>query len=323
MVDFPKRVVIAFGGNAITGADDTGEIHEQFYHTRVAVRGIGPLLRSDAGLVITHGNGPQVGMALARMEIARGVTPARPLGVLVADTQGGIGYMLAQVIDNWLVLERKPRPVTALVTQVVVDEADPALRDPSKPIGMPCTEEDAARFRAHGWRVSGDAKSGYRRLVPSPRPVRIVEAPAIKALVDQGQIVIACGGGGVPVTETEHGLLDGVDAVIDKDRASALLAKEIEADYMIILTAVERVALGFGTPDARELDQLTVSEAEQYLAQGEFPAGSMGPKIEGAIDFLRNGGKEVLITSFAALPRAWEGSAGTRIVPDRASNGAG
>jgi carbamate kinase len=321
MEDFPKRVVVAFGGNAITGADDTGEIHEQFYHTRVAVRGIGPLLRSDAGLVITHGNGPQVGTALARMEIARGVMPARPLGVLVADTQGGIGYMLAQVIDNWLMLEGNPRPVTALVTQVVVDQDDPALHKPTKPVGMPLSEEEAARFRAHGWRVTGSAESGYRRLVSSPHPVRIVEAPAIKALVDQGQIVIACGGGGVPVTETEHGLLDGIDAVIDKDRASALLATEIEADYMVILTAVERVALGFGTPQAQELPLLTVREAQSYLKQGEFPPGSMGPKIEGAIDFLRHGGKEVLITSFTALHRAWKGETGTRIVPDEMLNG--
>lgn len=312
----PEKIVVAFGGNAITGADDTGDIHEQFYHSRVAVRGIAPLLRSGASLAITHGNGPQVGTALERMELSRNKIPPRPLGVLVADTQGGIGYMLAQVIGNWLARDGQDRPVTTIVTQVLVNAADPALRDASKPVGMPCDAHRAEQLRSHGWKVSGNLESGFRRLVPSPTPIAIVEAPAIRALMDQGQIVLACGGGGIPVVRTEHGDLDGVDAVVDKDLASALLATEIGASRMVVLTGVDQVVLGFGTKKPRPLAKLSLTEAERYLAEGEFPPGSMGPKILGAINFLRGGGKEVLITSFQALPAVWKGVEGTRIVPD-------
>ncbi|MAE71455.1 MAG: carbamate kinase [Gemmatimonadetes bacterium] len=316
MPDSRETIVVAFGGNAITGPDDTGEIHEQFYHARVAIRGIRELLASGAGVAITHGNGPQVGTSLHRMELARGQVPPRPLGVLVADTQGGIGYMIAQVVRNWLRQEGLDRPVSAVVTQVVVGEDDPAMGAPTKPVGSSCDAETAEQLRAHGWAVSGDDRKGYRRLVPSPMPVRIVEAPAIRHLMAEGQIVIACGGGGIPVIETEHGELDGVDAVVDKDLASALLAREIGADRLIILTAVNKVVLGFGSPSPKPLDRLTVAEAERYLAEGEFPPGSMGPKIQGVVDFLKHGGKEALITSFAALPRAWKGEDGTRIFPE-------
>jgi len=316
MTQRPERFVVAFGGNAITGPDDTGEIHEQFYHSRVAVRGIGTLLASGAGIAITHGNGPQVGTALERMEMARKSVPPRPLGVLVADTQGGIGYMIAQVVRNWISQEGLTRQVSALVTQVVVAEDDPAMAAPTKPIGQPCDLAPAEELEAQGWTMTGDERRGYRRLVPSPIPVRIVEARAIRTLMDDGQIVIACGGGGIPVIETGHGDLDGVDAVVDKDLASALLASEIDADRLVVLTGVNRVMLGYGSPNPKPLESLTLTEARRYLAEGEFPPGSMGPKMQGVIDFLSRGGKEALITSFSALPRAWKGEDGTRIVPD-------
>ena len=316
MTDSRETIVVAFGGNAITGPDDTGEIHEQFYHARMAIRGIRELLTSGAGVAITHGNGPQVGTALQRMEIARGRVPPRPLGVLVANTQGSIGYMITQIVRNWLRQEGLERPVSAIVTQVVVAEDDPAMGAPTKPVGSLCDAEAADQLRDHGWAVSGDDRKGYRRLVPSPTPVRIVEAPAIRRLMDDGQIVIACGGGGIPVIETERGELDGVDAVIDKDLDSALLAREIGADRLVILTAVNKVVLGFGSPSPKPLDRLTAAQAERYLADGEFPPGSMGPKIQGVVEFLKHGGQEALITSFAALPRAWKGEDGTRILPE-------
>lgn len=310
-----ERIVVAFGGNAITGPDDTGEIHEQFYHTRVAVRGIASMLRGGASVVITHGNGPQVGDALRRMEVARQEVPPRPLGVLVADSQGGIGYMVTQCVYNWLNREGIARPVVPIVTQVVVSADDPAMRDPTKPVGTRYSAERAAKLRSNGWKLAGDDRSGYRRLVASPRPIRIVESAAIASLLDQHFIVIACGGGGIPVTEDMHGDLDGVDAVVDKDLASALVAKEVQADRLILLTGVDQVMLGFGSPSPKSLDRLTVAEAERYLAAGEFPPGSMGPKIRGAVDFVRSADREALITSFEALPRALRGEDGTRIVP--------
>lgn len=315
----PETIVVAFGGNAITAEQDTGNIHEQFHHTRVAIRGIAPLLRSDARLVITHGNGPQVGFALRRMELSRREVPPKPLGMLVADTQGGLGFMIAQELRNWLSREQIPRNVVSLVTQVIVSRKDPAMREPTKPIGLAVEKEFADELRARGFQLIGDDLFGYRRLVPSPAPLRVVELPIIRTLLEAGHIVIGCGGGGVPVIETEHGDLDGVNAVIDKDLSSALLARDLGADRLLLLTRVDRVELGYGSQNPTALRDVSSAEVKGYLEQGEFPEGSMGPKIRAALDFLDQGGREVLITSFDALPRALAGDEGTRITSPKNS----
>lgn len=313
MSEQAKTIVIAFGGNAITGPQDSGDIHEQFHHARVAVRAIGPLIRSGSRVVVTHGNGPQVGNALLRMEAALGQVPSRPLGILVADSQGGLGYMIAQVLRNWLRRDGIDQTVVPIVTQAVVDRTDPALWAPTKPVGTLVSAARALAMRADGCTMVGDDEKGYRRLVPSPRPTRIVESRAVETMLASGFLVIACGGGGVPVVETEHGDLDGVDAVVDKDLASSVLATELGADQLVLLTAVDGVMENFGTDRARRIPELNVLHARARLDAGEFPEGSMGPKVMGAVEFVESGGREAIITSFDALDTALAGKAGTRI----------
>ena len=313
MPEKAKTIVIAFGGNAITGPKDSGDIHEQFHHARVAVRAIGPLIRSGARVVVTHGNGPQVGNALLRMEAALGQVPSRPLGILVADSQGGLGYMIAQVLRNWLRRDGIDQAVVSIVTQAVVDRADPALRAPTKPVGALVSASRAATMRADGCTMVGADEKGYRRLVPSPRPVRIVESRAIDVMLASGFLVVACGGGGVPVVETEHGDLDGVDAVVDKDLSSSVLAVDLGADQLVLLTAVDGIMEDFGTDRARRIPELTVSAARTRLDAREFPEGTMGPKVRGAVEFVESGGREAIITSFDGLEAALAGHAGTRI----------
>jgi len=312
-----KVAVVALGGNAITRKGVADTIANQFQHTRDSLAAIMPLVERGYKLAITHGNGPQVGNAILRIELARGKAPELPLGICVADTEGGMGYMIAQSLQNRLHREKTNRRVLTIVTQVVVDRNDPSVKNPSKFIGQFYSEDDANRFkRERGWAVRQDGDRGWRRVVPSPIPLSIVESDAIKALVHQGYIVIAAGGGGIPVCIEQDGAYDGIDAVVDKDRASAVLARDIGASLLIILTDVEQVAINFRKPNQEFLDRVTVSEAARLRDEGHFPPGSMGPKIEAATNFLGWGGEEVLISSISSAADAIAGKTGTRIVPD-------
>lgn len=306
--------MVAVGGNSLTKAGQRGTIPEQFANSRETSRHIADMLERGYEIVVTHGNGPQVGNILLRAEMASVALPPLPLDTCGADSQGGIGYMLQQVLGTELRRRGIDKDVVTVLTQVVVDTEDPAFAKPSKPIGPFYTKEDAERRRdEEGWTVAEDANRGWRRVVPSPMPVRVVEVKAIETLLLSGCVVIAVGGGGIPVKE-ENGGLRGVEAVIDKDHASRLLANQIGADLFVISTDVERVCLNFGTPRETPLDRITVEEARRYLEEGHFPAGSMGPKIRAGIDFLENGGGEVVITNPESLGRAMDGATGTRIV---------
>lgn len=312
-----KTAVIALGGNAITkpGVEDT--IANQFAHTRASLDGVIELIRDGYNLVVSHGNGPQVGNALLRIELARGKAPVLPLGVCVADTEGGMGYMIQQSLMNRLRDEKLDRPVVTVITQVMVDPNDPAIADPSKYIGQFYTEEDAKVFsETRDWVMKKDANRGWRRVVPSPMPIKTVEADTIRTLVDSGNIVIAAGGGGIPVYLDDRNWIEGLDAVIDKDLASTVLAREIGASVLIILTSVDAVSLNYGTPDEKQLGQVTLAEIKKYQSEGHFPAGSMGPKIRAAVKFLEEGGELVTITSFENADRSIRGEAGTRILPE-------
>ncbi|RKX70086.1 carbamate kinase [candidate division WOR-3 bacterium] len=306
--------VVALGGNAIarTGKED---IHQQFANTRKSLSTIVDLIRDGYDLVITHGNGPQVGNALLRVERTMDVIPPLPLGVIVADTEGGMGYMIEQSLQNRLRKEGIPRRVVTVITQVIVDHDDPALKRPSKPVGPFYTKEQAELLaRKFNWVIKEDSGRGYRRVVSSPIPRSVVNSDIIKRLVEDHIIVIAAGGGGIPVYVETNGDLEGIDAVIDKDLASAVLGIEIGATYLIILTNVEHVMLNYGKPDARILTEITVQEAQDYLEDGHFPPGSMGPKIEAAIEFIKGGGRMVVITSIDKGSEALKGKTGTRII---------
>lgn len=314
MVNSTPTAVVALGGNAISRKGEEDTIANQFRHTRESLSAIIPLVKRGYNLAITHGNGPQVGNAILRVELARGKAPILPLGICVADTEGGMGYMIAQSLQNRLLRDGIERAVAAILTQVVVDFDDPAFANPTKYIGQFYTEEQAERYaRERGWQVKRDGDRGWRRVVASPRPKSIVEGPAIRAMVQGGTIVIAAGGGGIPVYYEADGTLEGSDSVIDKDRASAILANEIGAQEFIILTEVDQVALNFGKPNQQFLSSITIDEARRYLADGHFPPGSMGPKIEAAIAFLEGGGQKVIVTSIDRAPEALDGNAGTVI----------
>jgi carbamate kinase len=311
-----RTAVVALGGNAISkpGAPDT--ITNQFSHTREALRGVIELVRRDYRIVITHGNGPQAGNALLRVELARGKAPILPLGIVVADTEGGMGYMIEQCLQNVLLRAGFKRDVVSIVTQVVVDKDDPNLKNPTKFIGQFYTEKEAKRLAEEsGSQAKADGNRGWRRVVGSPIPLEIINRAAIKQLIASGTIVIAAGGGGVPVYRENDGWYEGVDAVVDKDRASAVLARDVGAEEFYILTDTDKVALNFGKPNQRNLDKLTVAEAKAFAAEGHFPPGSMGPKIEAAITFLESGGERVVICALEDLPLALDGKAGTLIVP--------
>jgi len=311
-----KTAVVALGGNAITRKGEADTIANQFRHTRESLSAIMPLIEDGYRLAITHGNGPQVGNAILRIELARGKAPELPLGICVADTEGGMGYMIGQSLQNSLRAKKIDRQVLTIVTQVVVDRNDPSVKNPTKYIGQFYSREESLKFKAQrGWEVREDGDRGWRRVVPSPIPLSIVESAAIKALVEQGYIVIAAGGGGIPIYIEQDGSYEGLDAVIDKDRAAAVLARGIGASLLIILTDVDRVAVNFGQPEQKFFDRLTVSEASQFYDEGHFPPGSMGPKIEAAINFIKSGGAEVLISSIARAAEAIAGKTGTQIVP--------
>lgn len=311
-----KKAVVALGGNAITREFEEGDIYQQFANTRRSLLGVIEMVEQGYDLVLTHGNGPQVGNYLIRVEASRHLVPPLPLGVMVADLEGGMGYMISQTLLNKLNLRQIKRDVVTLLTQIIVNKDDPSIQNPTKFVGPFYKKEDLPSLQARGWIVKEDPGRGYRRVVPSPKPLDVVEKKIIRRLFEEGVIVVAAGGGGIPVYVEKDGTLEGVDAVIDKDLASAVLAREIGATELYILTAVEKVAINYRKPDHIDLDMLTVSEAKKYLAEGQFPAGSMGPKIQAAVHFLEGGGDLVMITSVEKHTQAMKGETGTRIIKD-------
>ncbi len=314
-----KLAVVAVGGNSLITDKNHPDVPHQWDAVRETCCHLADMVEDGWTLVVTHGNGPQVGYILRRNELAAHEVHMTPLDLIGADTQGSIGYMLQQALRNELNSRGIYKPVVAVVTQVLVDRDDPGFKNPSKPIGGFLTEENARKFEADGWQVVEDAGRGWRRVVASPIPLEVIEQDAIETLTGAGAIVIAVGGGGIPVVQNKKGELrelSGVYAVIDKDRASALLAQKIGADLLLISTAVEKVALNFGKPNQQWLDRITLAEAKQYLAEGtHFAKGSMAPKIEAVISFLENGGKQALITDPANIARALRGETGTFITP--------
>jgi carbamate kinase len=306
--------VVAIGGNSLVRGDDASVDAARAALAETCA----PLAAMAADgwmLAITHGNGPQVGFGLLRVEAAVQVAPRQPLDVVGAETQGAIGYLLQQTLGAALAARGVRRPVATVVTQVVVDPHDPAFAHPTKPIGPFYHPVEADARRRLGWIMVEDAGRGWRRVVPSPEPLEIVEVDAIRALVASGVTVIAAGGGGIPVVQRERGYV-GVEAVIDKDLAAAVLARGLGARLLVISTAVEHVVLHYGTPRARPLGRVALADVKRYLAEGHFPPGSMGPKITAAVRFLEGGGEAVVITAPWALARALAGETGTHIVPD-------
>lgn len=297
-------------------AGEQGTITQQFAHSRETCDQLIQLIELGYKFILTHGNGPQVGFALRRHENASKSIPPSPLGICVAETVGSMGYMLQQTMQNTVKKKGLKVDTVNIITQVVVDKNDLSFQNPTKPIGQFFSKEDIdVKVAQDKWNVVEDSGRGWRRVVPSPRPIRIVEKDTISHLLEKGKIVIACGGGGLPVIELEDGMLDGVEAVIDKDYASSKLAQQLGLDEFIILTSVEKVSINFGKPDEVQLDSMTLAQAKQYFDDGQFPPGSMGPKIEAAIEFLENGGKKVIITSPELIVEAIKGEAGTCILP--------
>ena len=312
-----KLAVVAIGGNALIRDPDKPAISYQWDAVHQTCAHIAGMLRSGWNVVLTHGNGPQVGANMRRFEIAeRYGLYALPMDLIVAHTQASIGYMLQQALDIALRRLGIPRVVLTVVTQTLVDAGDEAFDKPDKPVGIFMNEADAQLRREEGWTVQEDAAGrGWRRVVPSPRPLGLQEMEAIRSLVHEGFLVIACGGGGVSVVRDEENNLRGVRAVVDKDHGGSLLARELGAELLMILTGVEKVALHFNRPEQRDLDSITLAEAERYREEGHFAAGSMLPKIEACLDFLRDGGQEAIITDPVNLMRALRGETGTRILP--------
>jgi carbamate kinase len=308
-----RTMIVALGGNALAPTTDRGTIEDQFRHTRESLATIVDLARDGWRLAIVHGNGPQVGDALVQQEMARHLVPPLPLGVLVAATQGWIGYMIQQSLQNALAHAGVDRKVVTLVTQTVVDPGDPSLAEPSKPVGRTLDEETSSRLAEElGWRVARSG-SGWRRVVASPTPVRIVERDMIRSLVEAGHVVIAAGGGGAPVYVDPALGFEGVDAVVDKDRAAAVLARDLGAELLLILTDVEGVYTDFGTSRQRLIRDLSLAEAESVLRSGALGAGSMQPKVEAAIQFVREEGGRAIIASLQQAAEAVAGRAGTGI----------
>ncbi|MBZ0200654.1 MAG: carbamate kinase [Ignavibacteriaceae bacterium] len=300
-----KLAVVAFGGNALLRGNEIGTIQQQEKNTYETCLNLLELLADDFNIVITHGNGPQVGNILLRNEAGYNQykIPRMPLDICVADSQGGIGYMIERQMINLLAANKIRKNVVTLVTQVLVDDKDSAFETPTKPVGAFYLKEEAELLaRANNWIFKEDPrKRGWRRVVASPKPKDILNKKIVKDLVKKGNIVIASGGGGIPVYRDKNKMLQGVDAVIDKDSASALLAREISADAFFILTDVPKVYINFNKPNQQALDVINVDDAQKYFDAGEFAAGSMGPKVLAAIDFVRNGGKETIITDAASI----------------------
>ena len=312
-----KIALLAVGGNALLREGEWGHQEDQLANARETAEMLARVVAEGYALCVVHGNGPQVGNLLIQQEAAAGQIPPYTLDICGAMTQGSMGYMLERMLINRLRFMGLAAPVTSVLTEVVVDKEDSGFQNPAKPVG-PFYEETRARelMRTKKWKMKEDAGRGWRKVVPSPRPLEIVQLEAIKLLLQAGHSVIAGGGGGIPVIRDSNGFLVGVEAVIDKDRLSALLAAELGADLFIILTGVAKVALDFGKPTQRWVDCLTAAEARHHLARGQFPAGSMGPKIESALAYLSAGGREVLITTAEALATEDPATVGTRIVAD-------
>ena len=312
-----KIALIAIGGNALLQEKQRGLQEEQLDNARQTAEMFGNVIQAGYSLCVVHGNGPQVGNILIQQESASNRVPPYTLDICDAMTQGSMGYMIERMLINRLAFQKLAVPVTTILTEVVVDKDDPGFQNPTKPVGPFYTEFRAVELQKQKrWHMKEDAGRGYRKVVPSPKPLEIVQLEAIKLLLEAGHCVIAGGGGGIPVIRDASGYLVGVEAVIDKDRLSSLLAEQLGADTYVILTGVPKVALDFGKPTQRWVDRLTVTEAEQHMADGLFPAGSMGPKIESALNFIRSGGHEVLITSPEALEKEPYATVGTRIVKD-------
>lgn len=312
----PKLIVVAFGGNAVYPPTIKGTAEEQLAIMAEACERLVPVFRAGYRAVLTHGNGPVVGNILFRMARTSKELQPMPMDVCVAHSQGGIGYMLQQSLANVLARHGMDARVSSIVTEVEVDANDPAFANATKPVGRFFSQADAERIAAEtDWEFVEDSGRGWRRVVPSPTPLAILDAPAIAALLAAGVIPIAAGGGGIPVVREPGGGYRGVAAVIDKDLTSALLAADVGAGALVMLTGVERVALDFGQPTERAVDRLTAIEARKHLADGQFPPGSMGPKITAALRFLERGGPRAVITALDRLELALAGQAGTEIVP--------
>ncbi|MCZ7553674.1 MAG: carbamate kinase [Anaerolineales bacterium] len=310
--------VVAIGGNSLIKDKQHEDVESQILAVEETCRHIAEMIRRGWNVIVTHGNGPQVGFILRRNELAASEVHPTPLDVIGADTQGAIGYMIARALDNEFKRRGIDRQAAAVVTQVLVDRADPGFKNPTKGIGGFTTQEHAEVFAKEGWIVREDAGRGWRRMIASPIPLKIIERAAIAQLVQAGFVVVAVGGGGIPVIEDEQGFLKGVYAVIDKDRASSLLASDLKADLFLISTAVDKVALNFNQPNQRWLDKISLSEAKKLLAEGHFLAGSMGPKIEAVISYLEaNPRGKALITRPETIAAALDSQNGTWILPDR------
>jgi carbamate kinase len=311
----PKTAVVAIGGNSLIPDNSKREMQYQWDAVRETCQHLACMIKEGWRIVITHGNGPQVGYILRRAELAAHEVHTVPLDIIGADTQGSIGYMVQQAMRNSLRALGISRTVISLVSQTVVEKDDPAFTKPDKPIGGFLTESEARKFESEGWTVIEDSGRGWRRVVASPQPVEIVELDAIRLALQHDYIVVAAGGGGIPVVRNDRGELRGVYAVIDKDRASSLLATGIGADLFVISTGVEKVAVNFRKPDERQIDVMTLAEARKYMQEGHFAAGSMLPKIQACVRFLEHGGPSALITNPPNIDRALRGETGTRIIP--------
>jgi len=315
-----KRALVAFGGNALIRASEKGTVHEQLANAAEAARELVPLLEAYACIMLVHGNGPQVGQNLIRVEEAVTKVPPLPLDVCVAETQGSMGYILEKALSNELHCRAINRDLMTVLTQIEVDAEDPAFKNPTKPIGPFYTAYRAKHLmEVERWAMVEDSGRGYRKVVASPKPKRVLSVGALRALYETGSIIIAGGGGGIPVVRELDGTHRGVEAVIDKDRTSVLLACELDVDDMLVVTSVPCLYVNFGKPDQRALAEASLEEILQYQKEGQFPPGSMGPKIEAAVAFLAKKGGSVLITDAKHLKAAVEGKAGTRIVHEKAT----
>jgi carbamate kinase len=312
-----KTALVAIGGNSLITNNKHPDIPHQWDAVRETCRHLADMIEQGWNLVITHGNGPQVGFIMRRNELAAHAVHTTPLDLIVADTQGSIGYMLQQALGNELYSRNIDRPVVSVVTQVLVDENDPAFDHPSKPVGGFMSEEEARQFETEGWHVVEDAGRGWRRVIASPYPLRVIEEPSIRQLIEAGSIVIAAGGGGIPVVQNQEGELReirGVYAVIDKDWASGLLARQLAVDLFLISTGIEKVAIHYNTPQQQDLEVVALSELARYLQEGHFAPGSMRPKVEAVMDFVQKTGSPALITSPPQMSNGLKGKTGTWVV---------
>ena len=309
-----ELALIAFGGNALVREDQAGTQDQQMRNAAEVAKGVAPIVRQGYQLILVHGNGPQVGQILIQVEEAVTKVPPLSLDICVSQSEGSIGYLLECALRNELHRIGQATEVACILTLVQVDRSDPAFERPTKPIGPFYNRYRAEELQqAHGWQMVEDSNRGYRKVVPSPKPISILSMNLIRTALKEKFLVIAGGGGGIPVVREPDGTLSGVEAVIDKDYTASLLARDLMADLFIILTGVSRVSIDFGTPRQRDLDTLSCGKAERLLKEGQFPPGSMGPKIEAAVGFTRAAGKDSIITSAELLPQAMTGSAGTRI----------